>query len=91
MKSDGGGAQRATSVSTGRSGARISGTASAAVYQAALQTVLYDNTNPNAYAGVRQVSLTVHDDAATADRHVRLRPLRNRFSCDEELNHARLE
>ena len=44
----------------------ISGTASAAVYQAALQTVLYDNTNPNAYAGVRQVSLTVHDDAATA-------------------------
>ncbi len=43
----------------------ISGTASAAVYQAALQTVLYDNANPNAYAGVRQVTLAVHDDAST--------------------------
>jgi VCBS repeat-containing protein len=45
----------------------ISGTASAAVYQAALQTVLYDNANPNAYAGMRQVTLTVHDDASTTD------------------------
>src|SRR5690606_10548403 len=40
----------------------ITGTASLAEYQAVLREVLYDNSNLNAFAGKRTVTLTVTDD-----------------------------
>ncbi|MDD3325897.1 MAG: DUF4347 domain-containing protein, partial [Zoogloea sp.] len=43
----------------------FSGLASAADYEAALQTITYTNSNPNAYAGMRNVFVTVTDDAST--------------------------
>ena len=50
---------------TGATEITFNGLASAAVYEAALQTITYTNSNPNAYAGVRNVFVTVHDDAST--------------------------
>ncbi|WP_298596401.1 DUF4347 domain-containing protein, partial [uncultured Zoogloea sp.] len=50
---------------TGATQITLSGLASAAVYEAALQTITYTNSNPNAYAGMRNVFVTVHDDAST--------------------------
>ena len=41
----------------------LTGHGTAADYKAALQTVQYNNTNPNAYAGLRPITLTVHDAA----------------------------
>jgi VCBS repeat-containing protein len=39
----------------------VTGTASLADYQAVLREVLYDNTNPNAFAGPRTVTISVTD------------------------------
>jgi len=41
----------------------LSGDGSAADYKAALLTVIYNNTNPNAYAGIRPIAVTLHDAA----------------------------
>ncbi|PXW94007.1 uncharacterized protein DUF4347 [Sphaerotilus hippei] len=43
----------------------LSGTGTAADYKAALLTLVYENTNPNAFSGTRAVSVTVHDAATT--------------------------
>lgn len=43
----------------------IAGAATAAEYRAALQTLHYINTNPNAFAGERRVAVTLSDDGST--------------------------
>lgn len=43
----------------------LTGNGTSADYKAALQSLVYNNTNPNAYAGARPVSLTLFDAATT--------------------------
>lgn len=51
-------------VATSASGATLTltGAASIAAYQAVLQQVVYENANPNAYAGTRTATISVTDD-----------------------------
>ncbi|MDX5358415.1 MAG: VCBS domain-containing protein, partial [Rhodobacterales bacterium] len=50
---------------TGATALTLSGTATAADYQAALATLTYHNANPNATHGGRAVTVTVTDNAST--------------------------
>ncbi|MBK1724537.1 DUF4347 domain-containing protein [Thiocystis violacea] len=43
----------------------ISGTGTQADYEAVLQTIVYNNINPSAYSGDREVTVTVTDSAVT--------------------------
>ncbi|MGB4065513.1 MAG: VCBS domain-containing protein, partial [Azonexus sp.] len=44
---------------------QIVGEGTAADYKAALLTLVYNNTNPNAFSGVRPVTVTIYDNAST--------------------------